>query len=111
MGQMWKSMKSMTRPCNPDPRTTRSVRLPSAPPRISPSATAVSMFRCRNAVATMSTETMIVAPANNHGALPPMLNAPPEFVVNRSVSTPGIRSAGASCRVRSAQSFVRRSSR
>ena len=56
------------------------------------------MFRWRNAVATMSTETMIVAPANNHGALPPMLNAPPEFVVNRSVSTPGIRSAGASCR-------------
>ena len=37
-----------------------------------------------------------MAVANNHGALPPMLNAPPEFVVNRRVSTPGITSTGAS---------------
>ena len=75
---------------HPRPRMARSVRLPSAPPRTSPSEAPTSRLVCRNEVARMITTTTAVTPTKNQGARWPMLNAPPELVVNRSVSTPGI---------------------
>ena len=57
-------------------RSARSVRLPSAPPRIRPSADRDDGSRWRKAVATITSETMIVAPANSHGALWPEPEGP-----------------------------------
>ena len=56
-------------------------------------------------IATTTADT----PTKNHGALWPMLNAPPELVVNRNVRTPGTTSIGEPGRVASAQIFVIRS--
>ena len=81
IGQTCRSMKSVTRPLNPGPFATRSARFPSAPPRIRPSDTAIHGRIGRVETTTITAETTIVAPANNHGALSPNPNAPPEFVV------------------------------
>ena len=87
----------------------RSVRLPSAPPRTSPSDALATRLVWRNEVARMIATTTAVTPTKNHGARWPMLNAPPELVVNRNVSTPGTTSIGLPGRVASAQTFVTRS--
>ena len=42
----------------------------------------------------ITTTTTAVTPTKNQGARCPTLNAPPELVVNRSVSTPGTTSIG-----------------
>ena len=103
-------MKSVTGPPNPGPFSARSARLPSAPPRISPSATAIEGRIGRKEKTTITTITTIVAPANSHGALRPIPNAPPEFVVYVSDSTPGItRTGGRPVRAFSTQVFVSRS--
>gem|GEM_PF-6284432 len=58
----------------------------------------------------MRAETRTVAEANNHGAVRPMPNAPPELVVYVSWRTPGTSSSGGRpARVRSAQSLEARS--
>jgi hypothetical protein len=80
-GQIWKSMKSVTLPEKPDPCTTRSVRLPSAPPRIKPSAIATDVRDRRSDATQIATATTTVATAKTSGALRPSPNAPPEFVV------------------------------
>src|SRR6266508_1023970 len=83
-------MKSVTRPLTPGPFATRSQRFPRAPPRVRPSDTAIHGRNGRVETTTITAETTIVAPANNHGALSPNPKAPPEFVVYVSERTPGI---------------------
>src|SRR4029453_14421194 len=87
--------KSVTRPLNPGPFATRSQRFPRAPPRIRPSDTAIHGRIGRVETTTITAETTIVAPANNHGALSPTPNAPPEFVVYVSERRRGITRMGA----------------
>jgi hypothetical protein len=57
----------------------------------------------------MITATTALTPTKNHGALWPMLKAPPELVVNRSVRIPGIRSIGSPGKDACASIFVTRS--
>ncbi len=76
---------------------------------MSPTATADVTVVWRKAVTTMIPITTIDAVTKTQGVDPPMLNAPPELVVNRNVSTPSITSIGASTRRVSAQTFVSRS--
>ena len=83
--------------------------VPERSPRTRPSEAATNRFVCRNDVARIATTTTAVTATKNHGALRPMLNAPPLFVVKRSVSTPGISSIGSPGSVASAQIFVIRS--
>ena len=80
-GQTRKSMKSTTRPETPGPWMIRSVRLPTAPPRIIPSPTADAVRVSRVEPATMARQTTTVAAKNNQGWPPSTPKAPPEFVV------------------------------
>ena len=103
-------MKSTTRPRKPGALMARTVRFPSAPPRTRPSDAPTIRLVWRSAVARMIAITTAVTPTKNQGALWPMLNAPPEFVVNRNVRTPGTTSIGSPGRADTAQIFVIRSS-
>src|SRR5207244_6983009 len=66
-GHTWKSMKSLTWPDTPGPWTIRSVRFPSAPPRINPRPTADETDRSRNDAATIARLTARLAVKNTHG--------------------------------------------
>jgi hypothetical protein len=93
-GQWCRSMKSTTLPDAPGPRTSRSVRFPSAPPVIAPSPKAIALDVNRRDAATMTVTTTTVAVRKSHGWLPNRLNAPPAFSVYRRSRTLGIRTIG-----------------
>ena len=94
-GHHWTSMKSMTPPPkNPLPRKARSAKLPSAPPRIRPSATAPARLPivrpCHSRKPTTpSARTAMIGPAP-----PARLKAAPVLVVTckRSVQNSAIGS-------------------
>ena len=93
-GQTWKSMKSTTPPETPVPCSTRSVRFPRAPPRISPSPIATGNDVTRHAPTTIATHTIALARKKTHGWLGNRLNAPPEFVVYVRSTTRGMTVTG-----------------
>src|SRR6266540_14050 len=111
-GQTWKSMKSMTSPDTPGPRMIRSVRLPRAPPRISPRPSALAPEESRPDATTIAAHTTRVAAKKSQGCPPNRPKAPPEFVVYRSWATSGMTwTGGLPARYRSARCLVRRSRR
>ena len=81
VGHRWRWMKSTTCPDTPGPRTIRSVRFPMAPPRTSPSPTAVEGRVTFRAYHTMAAEIPRLAAKNTQGTPAKRLNAPPVFVV------------------------------
>ena len=80
-GHTRKSMKSTTLPDTPGPWRMRSVRFPSAPPRIMPVPTEVRPDASRKDPATMARHTTTVAPKKTQGCRGNSPNAPPEFSV------------------------------
>ena len=110
-GQTCRSMKSTTRPREARaPRMSRSVEVAERAAEHQAQRDRRERRSCGGTRWRRSGPTRrCVAVAKNHGALWPMLKAPPGFVVKRNVSTPGISSIGRPASARSAQTFVRRS--